>query len=70
MRRFLTTLLQVGGTGLSSGGPTGLLARLGGRHTGRSAEAPFDASARTCDLVFSGRYRIRTCDLLGVNQAL
>ena|GEM_PF-6255729 len=36
----------------------------------RSAGLHGSASARTCDLFSNGRYRIRTCDLLGVNQAL
>jgi len=34
----------------------------------RSARSHGGASARTCDLFFNGRYRIRTCDLLGVKN--
>jgi len=41
----------MGGTGLSSGGPRGLLARLGGQQKGRFAESHDGASARTCDLL-------------------
>jgi hypothetical protein len=34
----------------------------------RSAGLHGSASARTCDLFSNGRYRIRTCDLLGVKN--